>query len=75
MSGFEVLARLVPNASQPLVPVVILTAIETLALLKVGMLNGAYLALQNGLTNGADRNIAVLRAMASIPVDRKKAAA
>jgi len=32
MSRFEVLARLVPNASQPLVPVVILTAIETLAL-------------------------------------------
>ena len=75
MSGFEVLARLVPVACQPRVPVVILTSIETLALLKVGVLNGACLALQKDLTNGADLNIAVLRAMASIPVDQKKAAA
>jgi hypothetical protein len=44
-------------------------------LLKVGVLNGAYLALQKDLTNGADLNIAVLRALASIPVDRQKAAA
>jgi len=75
MSGFEVLARLVPVACRPPVPVVILTSIETLALLKVGVLNGAYLALQKDLTNGADLNIAVLRALASIPVDRQKAAA
>jgi len=72
VSGFEVLAKLVPIASQPLVPVVVLTSLSSGALLDVAKRNGAFAALQKDLTSGDDLEKVVLNAMEAIPVNGKR---
>ena len=71
VSGFEVLAKLVPSVSQPLVPVVVLTSLSSAALLDVAKKNGAFAALQKDLTSGDDLDKVLLKAMAAIPVNGK----
>ena len=70
MSGFEVLAKLVPLPGQPLVPVVILTAIDNGPLLQAAESKGAFVALQKDLTCGDELATFVRRAMTAIPVQK-----
>ena len=71
LSGFEVLAKLVPVAGQPRVPVVVLTAIDNGPLLQAAESNGAFAALQKDLTSADELVTHVRRAMAAIPVQRQ----
>lgn len=75
MSGFELLPKLVPVAAQPPVPVVILTSLESGALLEVAKLNGAFAGLQKDTTSGDDLAHVVVRAMSAIPVEKKASVA
>jgi CheY-like chemotaxis protein len=75
MSGFQVLAKLVPTPSQPLVPVVILTSINSQSILEVAKQKGAFIALQKDLTSGDELSRVMLKAMAAIPVNGNKVAA
>lgn len=72
MSGFEVLAKLVPVARAPEVPVIVLTKLTSLALLQVARLNGAQAILQKDTASGDDLEKAVLKAMATVQKDPKK---
>jgi DNA-binding NarL/FixJ family response regulator len=72
ISGFEVLAKLVPVASYQCVPVVILTAIENGPLLQAAESNGAFVALQKALTSADELVTHIRRAMAAIPVNRQQ---
>lgn len=72
MSGFEVLAKLIPIPLQPQIPVVILTVFTNQALLEVARRNGAFATLQKGTTAGDDLDQVVHKAMATIPRDHKK---
>jgi DNA-binding NarL/FixJ family response regulator len=71
MSGFEVLAKLLPVASYPRVPVVVLTAIDNGPLLQAAESNGAFVALQKNLTSADELVTHIRRAMAAIPVNRQ----
>ena len=75
MSGFEVLTKLVPIARQPHIPVVVLTGFSNHALLEVAKMKGAFATLVKSTAAGDDLNRVVHKAMATIPRDRKKAAA
>jgi DNA-binding NarL/FixJ family response regulator len=70
MSGFEVLAKLIPIAGQPRVPVVVLTAIDNGPLLQAAESKGAYVALQKELTSADELVTHVRKAMTAIPVKR-----
>ena len=52
MSGFEVLAKLVPRAYHPEIAVIILTRLPNPFLLDVAIKNGAQAALQKGTGSG-----------------------
>ena len=69
MSGFEVLARLIPVGSKPPVPVVILTSIDSGVLLEVGKSNGAFMALQKDNTSGDELSRVVRTAIATNGVE------
>ena len=71
MSGFEVLAKLLPAASPPAVPVVVLTAIDNGPLLQAAEHNGAFVALQKDHTSADELVTHVRRAMEVIPVDKR----
>ncbi len=70
MSGFEVLAKLVPVAGQPRVPVVVLTASDNGPLLQAAESKGAFVALQKDLTSADELVTHVRKAMSAIPVTR-----
>lgn len=72
MSGFEVLAKLVPIARLPEIPVIVLTRFSNQALLHVATMNGAFVALQKDATAGDHLDEVVSTALATIPRDRKK---
>ena len=72
MSGFEVLAKLVPSARRPEVPVIVLTKFDNQALLEVAAKNGALVTLQKSTTSGDDLDRVVLKAIATIQRDSKK---
>ena len=71
MSGFEVLAKLVPIARLPAIPVIVLTRFSNPALLHVATMNGAFVALQKHATAGDHLDEVVSTARATIPRDRK----
>ena len=71
MSGFEVLAKLVPIARRPAVPVIVLTKFTNQALLQVATMTGAFVALQKHATAGEHLHEVVSTAQATIPRDRK----
>jgi DNA-binding NarL/FixJ family response regulator len=74
MSGFEVLAKLLPSAVK-LVPVLILTSFDNEALLEAAEQQGAFIALTKDLTSGDELATHVRRAMTAIPVEKKGTAA
>src|SRR5690349_20080045 len=59
MSGFEVLARLVPRASHPEIAVIVLTRLPNHFLLELAIKNGAQAAFLKTMTTGdiLERNI------------------
>ena len=71
MSGFEVLAKLIPVANEPNVPVVVLTAIDNGPLLQAAESKGAFLALQKDLTSADELVTHICRAMSAMPVQRQ----
>ena len=72
-SGFEVLAKLVPVARAPEIPVVVLTELSQESLLKVARMNGAQIVLQKAFVSGDMLEKAVWKALAAVPRDPKKA--
>jgi len=75
MSGFQVLAKLVPVPSQPRLPVIILTSIARQNILDVAKDKGAFAALQKDLTTGDELADVALKAMTAIALNGEKAAA
>jgi|SRR5690349_9212318 DNA-binding NarL/FixJ family response regulator len=73
MSGFEVLLKLVPQAYRPEIPVVVLTRLHNVDLLKAAITNGAQAALVKILAPGDVLEKAVQKAMAAVPRDQKRA--
>ena len=72
MSGFQVLSQMIPNPSQPLVPVVILTSINSQSILEVDKQKGAYVALQKDLTPGDELARVIQKALVAIPGNGRK---
>jgi len=74
MPGFDVLVKLIPLAGKPEVPVIVLTRLTNPYLLDVAVLNGAQASL--GKTSSSDDrlDIAVLKAMSMVQIDRKRQA-
>jgi DNA-binding NarL/FixJ family response regulator len=72
ISGFVVLAKLVPIARRPQVPVVVLTEFSNQGLLEVAVTNGAFVSLPKITTSGATLDQVVHKAVATIPRDGKK---
>jgi DNA-binding NarL/FixJ family response regulator len=73
MSGFEVLATIVPVARAPELPVIVLTQLSSLSMWQVAERNGAQAVLQKGYVSGDDLEKAVPKALARIQRDPKKA--
>ena len=71
MSGFHVLATLIPVPAEPRLPVVLLTAFDNRDLLDEAERKGAFLALQKDLTSADELATHVRRAIAAIPVKKK----
>ena len=72
MSGFEVLLKLIPRHQHPEIPVVILTQVANHYLLEAALSNGAQAALSKRMTSGDILHQVVLRAIATVPADRKR---
>src|SRR5690242_2672009 len=72
MSGFDVLAKLLPVARRPEIPVIVLTKYSNEALWHVATMNGAFCTLQKSTTSGDHLHEVVSKALATIPRDRKK---
>jgi DNA-binding NarL/FixJ family response regulator len=71
MSGFEVLAQLVPRPSHPEIAIVVLTGIPNFFLLELALKNGAQAALHKTMTRGDTLDIAIVKAISA--VQREKA--
>jgi len=73
MSGFEVLAKLVPLASHPEIAVIVLTRLPNHFLLELAIKNGAQAAFLKTMTTGdiLERNI--LYAISAVQKDTKRA--
>src|ERR1051325_4626069 len=71
MSGFEVLVHLVPTRP-PKVPVIVLTHLTNPFLLELAVKNGAVAALCKNTTSGDVLDKTILRAVSTVPRDRKK---
>ena len=74
MSGFEVLLKLIPRPSHPDIPVLILTGIANEYLWEAAIKNGALAALYKPMTSGDALDKAILKAIATVPTDRKQPA-
>jgi len=66
MSGFEVLAQLVPHPSHPEIAVVVLTGLSNLFLLELALKNGAQAALHKTMTRGDTLDIAIVKAISTV---------
>jgi DNA-binding NarL/FixJ family response regulator len=71
-SGFEVLVRLVPVASKPGVPVLVLTHLSTRVLVDLALKNGAVAYLQKRDTSGDVLEKTILKAVSTVTAERKK---
>jgi CheY-like chemotaxis protein len=69
MSGFEVLRRLIPNAQQPEIAVIMLTRLSNPQLLEVAVRNGAQAALFKGVTSAEILEKAMLKALSTLQVN------
>ena len=74
MSGFQLLSKLVPRPLRPPIPVIILTRLANQYLLEAALKNGALAAFYKPMTSGDALDKAILRAMATVPIDRKRLA-
>jgi CheY-like chemotaxis protein len=72
MSGFEVLLRLVPRPYRPELPVIILTRLYNLQLLKAAITNGAQAALFKSMVSGDVLEKTLFKAMAAVRRDSKR---
>lgn len=72
MSGFEVLAKLVPIANHPELPVIMLTRLSNPDLLDLAKKNGAQVGLRKLGTSGDILDQTILKAIATVPRDGKK---
>jgi DNA-binding NarL/FixJ family response regulator len=70
MSGFEVLAKLIPRARHPDIAVVILTGLLNYFLLELALKNGAQAALHKTMTCGDTLDIAILKAIATVEKEK-----
>jgi DNA-binding NarL/FixJ family response regulator len=73
ISGFEVLLKLVLRVYCPEIAVVVLTGNYSLDLLEAAITNGAQAALFKSMASGDILEKAVLKAMAKVQRDRKRA--
>jgi PleD family two-component response regulator len=67
ISGFEILVKLVPIASKPEIPVILLYKIPSVALFEVAMQNGAYACIHKAAVSGDLLDRTVSKALAAIP--------
>ena len=72
MSGFEVLLKLIPRPWHAEIPVIVLTGIANQYLLKAALTNGAQAAFYKPMASGDMLHQAVLKALATVPKDRKR---
>lgn len=72
MSGFEVLAQLVPRPRHPEIAVIILTRLYNPYVLDAAIKNGAQAALQKSMTSGDMLDQTVLKAVSAIPKTSKE---
>ena len=72
MSGFEVLAKLVPFADHPELPVIMLTRLSNPDLLDLARQNGAQAGMRKLATSGDILAQIILKVIATVPRDRKK---
>lgn len=75
ISGLEVLVKLVPRTWNPDIPVIVLTRIANRFLWEAALKNGAQAALYKPMTSGDMLDKAILKAMARIPREGKRALA
>ncbi len=68
MSGFEVLAKLVPRAYHPEIAVIVLTRLPNPFLLDVAIKNGAQAALQKGVGSGDLLEHSIRKAISTVVV-------
>lgn len=68
MSGFEVLAKLVPRTYRPEIPVIILTRLNNDYLLDLAIRNGAHAAFLKSTTSADNLENIILRAISSVQV-------
>ncbi len=66
MSGFEVLAKLVPRALQPEIAVIVLTTLSNPFLLELAMKNGAKAAFHKTMMSGDILDKAVFKAISTV---------
>jgi CheY-like chemotaxis protein len=67
MSGFEVLAKLVPHPRCPDIAVIILTRLYNPYVLDAAIKNGAQAALQKSMTSGDRLDQTVWKAVSAVP--------
>ena len=72
MSGFEVLAKLVPRAQHPEIAVIVLTRLNNPHLLEVALKNGAQAALYKPMTSGDVLDKTIVKAISRVKNDRKR---
>lgn len=70
MSGFEVLAKLVPRVYRPEIAVIVLTGLTNPYLLELAIKNGAQAAFCKNMASGDKLDLAILKAISR--VERKK---
>ena len=70
MSGFEVLARLVPRVYRPEIAVIVLTRLPNEYLLDLAIRNGAQIAFLKRMTSGDSLDKIIHRAISKVKVLR-----
>lgn len=71
VSGFEVLANLVPRVHQPETVVIVLTRLANQYLLGAALKNGAQAAFYRPMATRDTLDKAILKAISRVPKDRK----
>ena len=66
MSGFEVLAKLVPRVYHPEIAIVVLTRLANHFLLELALKNGAQAAFHKPLASGDTLDTAILKAISTV---------
>jgi DNA-binding NarL/FixJ family response regulator len=70
MSGFEVLAKLVPRARHPEIAVIVLTRLPNQFLLELALKNGAQAAFCKTMTSGDILEKTVLKALSTVQKEK-----